>query len=133
MGRHHQGGPLMGEASMAFYECTFVTRPDLSKADVQKLSDQFAKIVTDAKGEVLKNEYWGLRTLAYKINKMGKGHYSMLGVSADAASIKEVERQIGINEDIIRHLTVRVESMDSTPSVMMQQKSGDSYEAAQSA
>ncbi len=115
---------------MAFYECTFVTRPDLSKADVQKLTDQLSKIVTDGKGRVIKAEYWGARQLAYKINKMAKGHYTMLGIEADAATLKELERNMGINEDIIRTMTVRVEKLDATPSVMLQQKSGDSYEAA---
>jgi small subunit ribosomal protein S6 len=115
---------------MAFYECTFVARPDLSKADVQKMTDGFAKIVTDHKGSIVKTEYWGLRQLAYKINKMGKGHYTMLGLSCDAATLKELERNLGINEDIIRVLTVRVDAMDATPTVMLQQKSGDSYEAA---
>jgi small subunit ribosomal protein S6 len=115
---------------MAFYECTFVARPDLSRNDVQKLADQFAKIVTDHKDTVVKNEYWGLRSLAYKINKMGKGHYVMLGLDAQAETLTELERNLGINEDIIRHLTVRVDTLDATPSVMMQNKSGDNYEAA---
>ena len=115
---------------MAFYECTFVARSDLSKADVEKLSATFSKIITDGKGTVVKTEYWGLRTLAYKINKMGKGHYTMLGLDCDPVALKELERQIGINEDIIRTMTVRVDKMDATPTVMMQQKSGDSYEAA---
>ena len=115
---------------MAFYECTFVTRADMGKGDVTKLTDALAKIVTDHKGKVVKNEYWGLRNLAYKINKMGKGHYTMLGLNCSAEALKEVERNIGINEDIIRHLTVRVEKMDASPSVMLQQKSGDGYEAA---
>ena len=115
---------------MAFYECTFVARPDLGKNDVSKLTDQLAKIVTDNGGAIVKNEYWGLRTLAYKINKMGKGHYTMLGISAPAAALKELERNMGINEDIIRTLTVRVEKMDASPSVMLQQQRGDGTEAA---
>ncbi len=115
---------------MAFYECTFVTRPDLSRADVQKITDTFSKIVTDNSGTVVKAEYWGLRTLAYKINKMAKGHYTMLGIEASPTALKELERNMGINEDIIRTLTVRVEKMDATPTVMLQSKSGDSYEAA---
>ena len=115
---------------MAFYECTFVARSDLSRADVQKITDTFSKIVTDGKGTIVKTEYWGLRTLAYKINKMAKGHYTMLGLDTSAETLKELERQIGINEDVIRHMTVRVETMDATPTVMLQQKSGDSYEAA---
>ena len=115
---------------MAFYECTFVTRPDLSKADVQKITDGFAKIVTDAQGTIVKTEYWGLRQLAYKINKLSKGHYTMLGLDCSAAALKELERNLGISEDVIRVLTVRVDTMDATPTVMLQQKSGDTYEAA---
>ena len=115
---------------MAFYECTFVTRSDLSRADVQKITESFSKIVTDAEGSIVKTEYWGLRTLAYKINKMGKGHYTMLGLDCAPHALKELERQMGINEDVIRTLVVRMDKMDVTPTVMMQQKSGDSYEAA---
>jgi len=115
---------------MAFYECTFIARADLSKTDVQKLTDSLTKIVTDGKGSIIKNEYWGLRSLAYKINKAGKGHYTMLGIETDPQTLKELERNISINEDIVRHLTVKVEKMDATPSVMLQSKSGDSYEAA---
>jgi len=115
---------------MAFYECTFVVRPDQSKADVTKLTETLAKIITDADGTIVKTEYWGIRTLAYKINKMGKGHYTMFGLDCSPAALKEMERQMSINEDIIRKLTVRVDAMDATPTVMLQQKSGDSYEAA---
>ena len=115
---------------MALYEVTFVVRADMGKADVQKLTDSLVAIVSEHKDKVVKNEYWGLRTLAYKINKMSKGHYTMLGLDASAATLKELERQISINEDIIRHLTVRVEKLDATPSVMLQSKSGDSYDAA---
>lgn len=115
---------------MALYEVTFVVRADMSKGDVQKLTDSLTKIVADHKDTVVKNEYWGLRTLAYKINKMGKGHYTMLGLDCGADTLKELERNISINEDIIRHLTVRADKLDATPSVMLQQKSGDSYEAA---
>ncbi len=115
---------------MAFYECTFVMRSDLSRADVQKATDLFSKIVTDNEGTVVKTEYWGLRTLAYKINKMAKGHYTMLGLDCSPVALKELERQMSISEDVIRTMTVRMDKMDATPTVMMQQKSGDSYEAA---
>jgi small subunit ribosomal protein S6 len=115
---------------MAFYECTFIARADLSKADVQKITDGLTKIITDMNGTVIKNEYWGIRTLAYKINKVGKGHYTMLGIEASAEALREMERNIRINEDVVRNLTVRVDEMDATPSVMLQQRAGDSYEAA---
>ncbi len=115
---------------MAFYECTFIARADLSKADVQKLADSLSKIVTDGKGKIIKNEYWGLKNLAYKINKAGKGHYTMLGIEAPADTLKELERNIGINEDIVRHLTVKVEKLDASPSVMMKKDTDSGYEAA---
>jgi small subunit ribosomal protein S6 len=115
---------------MAFYECTLIARPDLPKGDVQKLVDGFAKIITDHKGRILKNEYWGLRPLAYKINKASKGHYAMLGIEASPEALKELERNLGINEDVVRSLTVRFETMDASPSVMLQQKSGDTAEVA---
>lgn len=115
---------------MNHYEVTFVTRPDLPRADVQKTADALSKILSDMGGKIIKSEYWGIRTLAYRIQKTNKGHYCMLGITAPAAALFEMERNISINEDIIRHLTVKVDTMDETPSVMMQQKSGDSYEAA---
>lgn len=115
---------------MAFYECTYIVRADLSRNDVTKLSDSLAKIVTDMKGKILKNEYWGVRTLAYKINKANKGHYGMLGIDCVPDALRELERNMRNNEDIVRAMTVRMETMDASPSVMLQQKSGDSYEAA---
>jgi small subunit ribosomal protein S6 len=119
-----------GVKIMKHYEVTFVTRPDMSRNDVQKLTDSLSAIVTENGGSVAKAEYWGIRTLAYRIQKTNKGHYTMLGITAPFAALAELERQISINEDIIRTLTVKVDSMDATPSVMLQQKSGDSYEAA---
>lgn len=110
---------------MAFYEVTYIARHDLSRTDVQKLTDSLVKIVTDHKGKILKNEYWGLRTLAYKINKSNKGHYAMLGIKASGEALAELERNMRINEDVIRTLSVKVDTMDESPSVMMRQRSGD--------
>lgn len=105
---------------MAFYESTFITRQDMSRADITKLTDQLSAIVSDSGGKVIKNEYWGLKSLAYKIEKNRKGHYTMLGYEAPADTVKELERNMRINEDIIRNLTVRIEEMEEGPSVMMQ-------------
>ena len=106
---------------MPLYESTLITRQDLSRADITKLTDSLTAIIEQGGGKVVKNEYWGLRTLAYRIRKNRKGHYAMLGIDAPAAAIKEMGRNIGINEDIMRVLTVRVEELDENPSVMMQQ------------
>ncbi len=115
---------------MAFYECIFIARHDMNAADVQKLAESYAKIITDGKGKILKNEYWGLRSLAYKINKAGKGHYVLLGIESPAPALFEMERQMRINEDVIRNLTVKVDTMDASPSVVMKQKAGDTADAA---
>jgi small subunit ribosomal protein S6 len=116
---------------MAFYECTFIARADLSKADVQKLTETVSKVVTDNGGEIIKAEQWGLKNLAYKINKAGKGHYVMLGISIPGTGLAELERNLRINEDVVRYLSVKVESLDATPSVMVRaEQSGDEHDAA---
>ncbi len=104
---------------MPFYETTFIVRQDLSRADVTKFADQYIAIIEQGGGKVVKNEYWGLKSLAYKVDKNRKGHYNMLAIDASADAVKEMERQIRINEDIIRVLTVRVDSIEEGPSVMM--------------
>lgn len=106
---------------MAYYETTIITRQDLSRQDITKITDDLTAIIEQGGGKVVKNEYWGLRNLAYRIRKNRKGHYSMLGIDAPADAIKEVGRNIGINEDIVRSLTIRVDELDEAPSVMMQQ------------
>lgn len=114
---------------MAFYETTFITRPDLNKADVQKLTEEYTKIITDNGGKVARDEYWGLRSLAYKIQKNGKGHYVMLSIDSPFEAVAEMERQMRINEDVVRVLTVKVEALEDKPSVMMR-GSGDDEETS---
>jgi small subunit ribosomal protein S6 len=109
---------------MPLYESTFITRQDLSKQDITKLADGFATIIEQGGGKVVKNEYWGLRSLAYRIRKNRKGHYTMLAIDAPAPAVKEMERNMRINEDIIRTLTVRVENIEEGPTAMMQQSRG---------
>lgn len=116
---------------MAFYECTFIARHDMSPNDVQKLSQDFKQIISDNGGSVVKEEIWGLRNLAYKINKAGKGHYVYFGLDCPHEALAEMERQMRINEDVIRHLSVKVDEMDQKPTVMMKYKQGaDDAEAA---
>src|SRR5262249_10811229 len=96
--------------------------------DITKLCDSFGAIIEQGGGKVVKTEYWGIRNLAYKIQKNRKGHYAMLAIDAPPAAIKEMERNMHINEDIIRSLTVRVDELEEGPSAMMQQaKSRDDY------
>lgn len=105
---------------MAFYEVTFIARQDLTQADIDRLTQEFSDIVKENKGKVVKSEYWGLRTLAYLINKSRKGHYVMLGLDAPAAAVKELERKLGLHEDVMRALTVRVNEISKEPSAVLQ-------------
>jgi small subunit ribosomal protein S6 len=110
---------------MPLYESTFVTRQDLSRADVNKLIDTFSDMVKNHGGKVVKHEYWGLRNLAYKIKKNRKGHYVMLAIDAPNEAVNELERNLRLNEDVIRNLTVHVESIEEGPSAMMQKSGRD--------
>ena len=115
---------------MAFYECTFIARHDMSANDVEKLAAGFASVITDMKGKVIKTEQWGLRQLAYSIKKSKKDNYVMLGLDCSPEALTEMERQMRINEDVIRQLTVKVEKLDSKPSVVLRHKAGDDAEEA---
>ncbi len=115
---------------MAFYECTFIVRHDMSPADVKKLTEDMKTVITDNQGKIVKEEQWGLRQLAYKINKAAKGHYVFLGLDCPFPALAEMERQMRINEDIIRVLSVRVDSMTAAPTVVMKFKQGDDEAAA---
>lgn len=115
---------------MALYELTLIIRQDATKADATKLADTFAKIVTDANGKVEKNEYWGLRNLSYVINKNRKGHYAFLALDTDAATLNEVERKLRLDENVVRHLTVRVEAFTDTPGAVFANSSSYDETAA---
>jgi small subunit ribosomal protein S6 len=107
---------------MPFYENVFISRQDISAAQVEALTDQFATIVKDLGGSVTKREYWGLRNLAFRIKKNRKGHYVLMNISAPAAAVTEMERNMRINEDVLRHMTVRVDALEEGPSMMLQRR-----------
>ncbi len=109
---------------MTFYENVFIARQDISGAQVEALADTFAQLIADHGGEVKKREYWGLRNLTYRIRKNRKGHYVLFNLDAPPKAIAELERTMGINEDVIRFLTVRVEALEEGPSAMMQRERG---------
>ena len=113
---------------MAQYECTFIVRQDLSKPDVEKLTDSMAAILEKNGGKIVKRENWGLRPLAYEINKNRKGHYVMLGVDANGAALDAMTNEMRLSEEIIRNLEIKVEKLDNKPSAPMQR--GDDYAAA---
>lgn len=105
---------------MPFYEHVFVARQDISPQQVETLTADLTKVIEANGGQVKKTENWGLRNLAYKINKNRKGHYVLLNIDAPATLVTELERNVRLNEDIIRHLTVRVEALEEGPSAVMQ-------------
>lgn len=105
---------------MAFYESVYIARQDVSAQQVEALTESFAQIIAAQGGKVGKREYWGLRNLAYRVKKNRKGHYTLLNLDAPPAAILEMERNMRINEDVIRFLTIRVEELEEGPSAMMQ-------------
>ncbi|HEY0629801.1 MAG TPA: 30S ribosomal protein S6 [Sphingomicrobium sp.] len=107
---------------MPLYEHVFLARQDLAQAQVDALAENATKIIADNGGSVVKTETWGLRGLAYRIAKNRKAHYVMLDIDAPAAAMAELERQTGINEDIIRFMTIRVEDHEKGPSAMMRKQ-----------
>ncbi|WP_336972644.1 30S ribosomal protein S6 [Sphingobium aromaticiconvertens] len=107
---------------MALYEHVFLARQDLAQAQVDALAEAATKIVEDNQGKVTKVETWGLRSLAYKIAKNRKAHYVMLNIDAPAGVVAELERQTQINEDIIRYMTIKVEELETGPSVVMRKQ-----------
>ncbi|MGQ9370768.1 30S ribosomal protein S6 [Azospirillum sp. ST 5-10] len=107
---------------MALYECVLIARQDISAAQAEQLGETYAQIVRDNGGQVTKTEYWGLKTLAYKIKKNRKGHYLMLHIDAPSAAVLEMERNMSLSEDVLRYMTLRVEALDANPSAMMQSR-----------
>jgi small subunit ribosomal protein S6 len=111
------------EKMMALYESVIIGRQDLTPNQFEELVEGFTKIIEDFKGVIKKREIWGLRNLAYKINKNRKGHYILLNVESSSDAIAEYERLMRLNEDIIRFLTIRINSIDEKPSPLMNNKS----------
>jgi small subunit ribosomal protein S6 len=107
---------------MPLYEHVFLARQDLSQAQVDALAESATKIIEENQGKVVKTETWGLRSLAYKIQKNRKAHFVMLDVDAPAPALHELERQTRVNEDVIRYMTIRVDEHEKGPSVMMRKQ-----------
>ena len=110
---------------MAFYESIIVIRQDISSADVDKIADDFIKIIKENKGNVIKTEYWGLRSLAYEIKNNKKGHYYFMGIEADNTLVKELGRKIKLSESIIRSSLVKVKEISKDPSPVLRTRTLD--------
>lgn len=109
---------------MALYEHIFMARQDISAQQVEALTETFKTIIEEGGGKIAKAEYWGLRPLAYKIKKNRKAHYSLFNIDAPHAAVAEMERQMGLSPDILRHLTLSVKAHEGEPSVMMRARGG---------
>jgi small subunit ribosomal protein S6 len=110
---------------MPLYEHVYLARQDVTAQQVETMTESFKAIIEGHGGKIEKIEYWGVKTLAYRIKKNRKAHFSLLNIDAPSAAVAEMERQMGINEDVLRTLTVRVEALEEGPSAMMQKRDRD--------
>lgn len=113
---------------MPYYETVFIARQDLSDAQVKDLLEGYSKIITEAGGKIHKTENWGLRNLAYRINKNRRGHYVLIESDVEAPAIHEMERNMRLNEDILRYMSIREEELSTGPSIIMDKSSKDTGE-----
>ena len=107
---------------MALYEHIYLARQDVTAQQVETMTEQFKSVIEANGGKVGKIEYWGVKSLAYRIKKNRKAHFTLMNIDAPAAAITEMERQMGINEDILRLMTIRVEEHEEGPSAMMRKR-----------
>ncbi|MFZ5690737.1 MAG: 30S ribosomal protein S6 [Pseudomonadota bacterium] len=113
---------------MPLYEHVFLARQDASTQQVDDLTNQFKAIVEGAGGKVAKTEYWGVKSLAYRMNKNRKAHFTLMNIDAPAAAISEIERQERLSEDVLRYMTIRVDELEDGPSAMMRKAERDDRE-----
>ena len=110
---------------MPLYECVLIARNDVTQQQVEAVADDLGAQLEAEGGAVRKREYWGLRTLAYRIKKNRKGHYMLLGLDAKPAFVTEMERQLRLNEDVLRFMTIRVEAIEEAPPSILSRKSDE--------
>ena len=110
---------------MALYEHVFIARQDISSQQVEGLTDMITAVLEENGGKITKQEYWGIKSLAYRVKKNRKGHYSLLNIDAEHSAIAEMERRINLNDDIIRFMTLRVDEHETEESVQLRNKNRD--------
>ncbi|MCP4779384.1 MAG: 30S ribosomal protein S6 [Hyphomicrobium sp.] len=110
---------------MPLYEHVFLARQDVSNAQVEALTKEYTGLIEEGGGKVTKSEYWGLKSLAYKIKKSRKAHFSLLNIDAPHDAVAEVERRMGLSTEILRFLTLKVDEHETEPSVMMRKGDRD--------
>ena len=107
---------------MPNYEVVLIARQDVSATTVETITDEIKTQITEEGGTIARQEYWGLRNLAYRIKKNRKGHYVLLNISAKPETVHEVERKMRLHDDILRHMTTRTEDLPEEPSIVMQRR-----------
>jgi len=107
---------------MALYEHVFLTRQDATNAQVDALTEQFKGLIAAGGGKVTKTEYWGVKSLSFRVKKNRKAHYTLMNIDAPAPAVAEMERQMSISEDVIRFMTVRVNELEEGPSAQMRRR-----------
>ncbi|MDA7963395.1 30S ribosomal protein S6 [Ruegeria sp.] len=107
---------------MPLYEHVMIARQDLSNAQAESLVEHFGTVLSDNGGQLVDSEYWGVKTMAYKINKNRKGHYAFLKTDAPSGAVQEMERLMRLHDDVMRVLTIKVDGHEDGPSVQMQKR-----------
>ena len=107
---------------MPLYEHVFISRQDLSSAQAEGLVEHFTTVLSDNGGKLIDSEYWGVKTMAYKINKNRKGHYAYMRTDAPATAVQEMERLMRLHDDVMRVLTIKVDEHQEGPSIQMQKR-----------
>ena len=107
---------------MPLYEHVFIARQDLSNTQAEGLIEHFTSVLSDNDGKVVESEYWGVKTMAYKINKNRKGHYAFMRSDAPAPAVQEMERLMRLHDDVMRVLTIKVDDHQEGPSIQMQKR-----------
>jgi len=110
---------------MPLYEHVFLARQDISQTQVEALTKEFTQVIEEGQGKVAKTEYWGLKSLTFKIKKNRRAHYTLFNIDAPPAAVNEMERRMGIHTDIIRFMTVKVEEHETEPSAQMRKSDRD--------
>ena len=107
---------------MPLYEHVFISRQDLSNAQAESLVEHFGTVLADNGGKVVESEYWGVKTMAYKINKNRKGHYALMRTESPSGAVQEMERLMRLHDDVMRVMTIKVDEHEEGPSVQMQKR-----------
>jgi small subunit ribosomal protein S6 len=107
---------------MPLYEHIFMSRQDVSAQQVETMTDQYKAVIEQAGGRITKIEYWGLKSLAFRIKKNRKAHFALMNIDCAPAGVQEMERQMAISEDVLRFITIKVDELEEGPSAMMQRR-----------